>query len=427
MRSALVLAGVLATCGLLGGIVGCLSKPRFECAGAGECLNGAVQGTCEADGYCSFPDSSCPSGQRYGELSGPQAGECVAVPPDGPPDAYVHDARECFGGTGAYQLCFAAMPPMGDVTLAGTLDTDGDARCVPVPASWTTAGQPDACMIAGKTITIATIAVRGSRALVIVGDAIAIDGTLDVASHRGQPAGPGAPFAGCTAFPQAPATNATGAGGGAGGSFKTKGGDGGTGKGGSTAGTAPPAVTANPTVLRAGCSGQTGGIGTVVAGPPGEGGGAVFLTASRITFGAGGAINASGAGGSANTMLSGGSGGGSGGMIVLHAAEAITGATGAKLVANGGGGASGAAGAGTGDSGDDPSVGSPTTPASGGDAGNTAGTGGGGFAGATQAGTGQSAQGNRDTGGGGGGGGGFIQTNLALSNITSSPAAIVVP
>jgi len=432
MRSALVLATVLAACALFGVVaVGCLSKPRFECAGNADCLQGAIQGTCEPDSFCSFPDSSCPSGQRYGDLSGPQANQCVGVPIDAPPDAfvpdtYVHDARECFGGSGAYQICLDMMPPMGNVTLAGTLDTVMDPRCMAMPASWMTANQPDACLILGKSITIATTTVTGARPLVILGDTIAINGTLDVASHRGQPAGPGAPFASCTAFPQAPANNASGGGGGAGGSFKTKGGDGGDGKGGSLPGLAPPALAVNPTVLRAGCSGQTGGTGVAAAGAPGRGGGAVFLTASRITFSASGAINASGAGAVGGGNLSGGSGGGSGGMIVLHAAEAITGTTGAKLIANGGGAASGATAA-AGVSGNDPSLATPTTPATGGDAGNQAGTGGAGFAGVTAATTGQSAGGARDTGGGGGGGGGFIQTNLALTNITSSPAATVVP
>ncbi len=38
---------------------------------------GAV-GTCQPNGYCSFPDAECPSGQRYGELAGGGfAGLCV--------------------------------------------------------------------------------------------------------------------------------------------------------------------------------------------------------------------------------------------------------------------------------------------------------------------------------------------------------------
>src|SRR5687768_7148808 len=128
MRQVAILVGVLAcvAAGFVG--FGCLSKPRFECGGATDCLDGAAQGTCEPDGFCSFADSSCDSGRRYGDLSGPMANQCVPLPPDAMidayvHDAYVHDARECFGGSGAYQLCFDMMPPMGNVMLSGTLDT----------------------------------------------------------------------------------------------------------------------------------------------------------------------------------------------------------------------------------------------------------------------------------------------------------------
>jgi hypothetical protein len=205
------------------------------------------------------------------------------------------------------------------------------------------------------------------------------------------------------------------------------GGSGGLGKGGSAGGTPFAALGASPTVLRAGCDGQLGGAaGAALAGTPGRGGGAVFLTASKITFSTTGVINASGSGATAAALLTGGSGGGSGGMIVLHAVESITAMTGAKLMSNGGT-ASGASNNNVGDFGDDPSVGTPTTPAAGGDAGNNAGTGGAGFAGATNAGMGESAGGARDAGGGGGGGGGFIQSNLMITNITASPGVTVIP
>src|SRR6188768_54000 len=150
MRSAWVLATVLAACALFAVlVVGCLGKPKFECAGAGDCEQNGMQGICQPDSFCSFPDSSCPiTGQRYGDLSGPMANQCVGAPIDAPidayvHDAYVHDARECFGGSGAYSLCFTAMPPMGSVPLAGTLNTDNDVRCMAPPANWMGAGQPD--------------------------------------------------------------------------------------------------------------------------------------------------------------------------------------------------------------------------------------------------------------------------------------------
>lgn len=70
-RAAVVLA--IAT---ISGALGC-GPAAFACQDDQECL-GDGQGFCEADGACSFPDPSCPSGRRYGDL-GPAdvAGECV--------------------------------------------------------------------------------------------------------------------------------------------------------------------------------------------------------------------------------------------------------------------------------------------------------------------------------------------------------------
>ena len=53
---------------------GCVTPAnRFECSTSSECSGG----TCEPDGLCSFADAACPSGRRYGESSGPKAGQCV--------------------------------------------------------------------------------------------------------------------------------------------------------------------------------------------------------------------------------------------------------------------------------------------------------------------------------------------------------------
>jgi len=56
-------------------------KDAFECTGNDSCRNGSIAGTCEATGFCSFPDPSCPSGARYGDAAGGGlAGQCVGPP-----------------------------------------------------------------------------------------------------------------------------------------------------------------------------------------------------------------------------------------------------------------------------------------------------------------------------------------------------------
>lgn len=422
---------------IVGGSSGCLRSTQFECSSNVDCTRAGAQGTCEAVGFCSFSDSSCEGGRRYGSLSGPFADQCIPPPdaavPDAPIDAaidaYVHDARECFGG-GAYMLCFAGMPPMGPVTLAGAFDTDTDTRCAAtMPQSWTDAGQPAACLVMGKTITVTgAVTVTGARPLVLLADVITIGGVIDIAAHRGVTTPvPLSPALQCAAFPTAPVGDLAGGGGGAGGSFMRAGGNGGRGNDNAAlGGTAAAMDAAAPIVLRGGCPGQGGGTGQAAStiGDPGQGGGAIFITASNLTISNGAGINASGSGALGGTALAGGSGGGTGGMIVLHIAETIT-ATGARLIANGGAASAGSNAGTAGIVGADPAFISPTMPAAGGTGPGAAG--GNGFAGTNQAQAGNNAGGNRDTGGGGGGGAGYIQSNKPLAGATVSPVTTIVP
>ncbi len=74
---------------------GCLrAAAGFHCAADSDCVNGGTTGVCTA-GFCSFTDSSCASGLRYGEQSGPVANECAAAADagvDAPIDSHLIDA-----------------------------------------------------------------------------------------------------------------------------------------------------------------------------------------------------------------------------------------------------------------------------------------------------------------------------------------------
>jgi alpha-tubulin suppressor-like RCC1 family protein len=49
----------------------CTPVPRaFVCGSDENCLNGTIQGHCEATRFCSFFDGSCASGRRYGQYAG---------------------------------------------------------------------------------------------------------------------------------------------------------------------------------------------------------------------------------------------------------------------------------------------------------------------------------------------------------------------
>lgn len=60
---------------------GCLRSTEFHCSDSTQCAGG----TCQSVGFCSFEDSGCPSGQRFGESAGSYAGQCTDG--SGPDDA----------------------------------------------------------------------------------------------------------------------------------------------------------------------------------------------------------------------------------------------------------------------------------------------------------------------------------------------------
>jgi non-specific serine/threonine protein kinase len=66
------------------GLSGCYRRTGFRCLTDSECALGKDSGTCETSGYCSFHDSSCTSGRRYGAFADASSGQCVIVNDLGP-------------------------------------------------------------------------------------------------------------------------------------------------------------------------------------------------------------------------------------------------------------------------------------------------------------------------------------------------------
>ncbi len=115
-------------------LAGCLRSPDYHCAAATDCTNGAAQGTCESNGYCAFTDPSCASGQRFGDLSGALAGQCVGAGGD----AGVVDGHPTDGGTdGSASAC-----PSSYVTIFG--GGTHVYRKITTAANWQT--QVNACV-----------------------------------------------------------------------------------------------------------------------------------------------------------------------------------------------------------------------------------------------------------------------------------------
>jgi len=65
--------------GVLVALAGCspFGGGSFACERDDQCVSASGPGVCEPTGFCSFLDDGCPSGRRYGDSSGPDAGKCV--------------------------------------------------------------------------------------------------------------------------------------------------------------------------------------------------------------------------------------------------------------------------------------------------------------------------------------------------------------
>ena len=59
------------------GSAGCVRQGAFHCIDDTQCTLDSTQGHCEDVGFCSFPDSACDGGSRFGEQAGSHANECV--------------------------------------------------------------------------------------------------------------------------------------------------------------------------------------------------------------------------------------------------------------------------------------------------------------------------------------------------------------
>lgn len=335
-------------------------------------------------------------------------------------DAAIDAPPELCFGTDPVTICFEQPLTTPLVVTTQTIDTGG-TDCM----AYTSPQSVDACVLAGSAITIesgVTLTAHGGKPLVLVSaSSMQIDGTVDVASRRGQPLGAGADMPGCSDG-TAPSGVISQVGGGWGGSFGDKGGDGGDGSG-DNGGKAGMAIV--PATLRGGCPGSDGANGDV-AGGRGHGGGAVALIANS-SIQIAGIVNASGSAGGGGQhgigTAGGGGGGGSGGMIRL---DAMTVTVSGQVFANGGGGGEGASAS------NDGKAGLESTAPGGAGAGGSGGAGSGGdggsgsFADMTGGFTGANGSNISGSGGGGGGSAGVIQL-VGTGAGTADPTVVAPP
>ncbi len=96
----------------MGLALGCQSSGQaFECTTNEQC---GADGTCQPTGYCSFPDTTCPSEQRYGSLAGDRlADTCV-------PES---DSSTSDGSTSSVAMTTGSSTTTGSTTESATEST----------------------------------------------------------------------------------------------------------------------------------------------------------------------------------------------------------------------------------------------------------------------------------------------------------------
>jgi hypothetical protein len=111
-------------------------ESKFVCLADEQCSHDAGAGVCQPNGFCSFPDETCASGQRYGEHAGRGlAGSCVSQTDDGDDDA----AGSTTSATSGISETSSASATSGEVTSAA----DSGETSSTVTSSTSTGGSDD--------------------------------------------------------------------------------------------------------------------------------------------------------------------------------------------------------------------------------------------------------------------------------------------
>lgn len=169
-------------------LAGCNRVESFVCEVDGDCVDGSRQGSCEASGFCSFPDDGCQGGKRYGTWAGDGlAGTCVTSEECAPACGA---CEECVGGSCQLMAgCEVPCEPACNgcqVCIGGVCEASAEVTCevecgdfVYGPAD---ANNPSSCL--------AYASGKGAGMCTPAGECVWAEGTCQ---------GPGAEIVGCDA------------------------------------------------------------------------------------------------------------------------------------------------------------------------------------------------------------------------------------
>ena len=109
----------------------CLQFGAYVCASDDACQSGGAQGICQPSRFCSYPDTTCESGQRYDEYAGDGlADECVEVEEagttTGPVEESSSSSEASSSGVAASEDTGDPLPECGNGVVEGDEDCDDD-------------------------------------------------------------------------------------------------------------------------------------------------------------------------------------------------------------------------------------------------------------------------------------------------------------
>lgn len=113
---------------VVGGALGAeaCQSATFACMGNDECESQGAIGVCQPNGYCSFPDAGCVSGQRYGDHAGGGfAGMCVA--PSTSNEGTTGESDETSGSTSGGTTSEGDAADDDGTTTGEQVDSSGEA------------------------------------------------------------------------------------------------------------------------------------------------------------------------------------------------------------------------------------------------------------------------------------------------------------
>ena len=121
---------------------GCVHDSSFSCSTDSEC---GGNGNCEGNSFCSFPDTTCSEGRRFGQWSGSVANQCVDAASNGGCSAAYHTPTT---GTGSGS---------GGAPLTGGSNAFGAHRYRGITSTAPWASQRDACAADGTSSYLAIV------------------------------------------------------------------------------------------------------------------------------------------------------------------------------------------------------------------------------------------------------------------------------